>query len=271
MERFYTAAARTDAGAVKSVNQDNLLMRIAGTDADEILFAVLCDGMGGLKKGELASAKVVKAFDDWFGRKLPALTDRNVIPDLIRKQIRSEWDDIIQNCNEEIVDYAKAHVLNMGTTLTALLLWQDTFYLVHVGDCRIYEMSEKGIRQLTKDQTYVAREVMLGHMTPEQASNDIRRNVLLQCIGTDPVIEPYFGYGMIKKDAVYLVCSDGFWRIPSIDELYMECYEDLKALDWGKIRTDVNSLYMEEKLEKIIEQDKRCGERDNLSAILIKT
>ena len=57
-------------------------------------------------------------------------------------------------------------------------------YILHVGDGRVYEFTGKGTKILTKDQTYVAREAELGHMTVEQAKNDSRKSVLLQCIGS---------------------------------------------------------------------------------------
>jgi serine/threonine protein phosphatase PrpC len=64
--------------------------------------------------------------------------------------------------------------------------------------------------QLTKDQTFVAREVAAGRMTEEQAEVDSRRSILLQCIGASPVVEPDFIRGYVEENATYLLCSDGF-------------------------------------------------------------
>lgn len=56
----YLAIADTDIGNVKQTNQDSVLIKHGETEKGEILLAVICDGMGGLEKGELASTKVFK-------------------------------------------------------------------------------------------------------------------------------------------------------------------------------------------------------------------
>ena len=67
----YVATADTDIGISKDTNQDSVLIKHASTDKGEVLLAVVCDGMGGLSKGELASATVIRAFADWFDNELP--------------------------------------------------------------------------------------------------------------------------------------------------------------------------------------------------------
>ena len=69
---FYIAG-QTDVGIVKSTNQDSLLVKKITTDYGGMVFAILCDGMGGLAKGELASATVIRAFDEWAQNELPIL------------------------------------------------------------------------------------------------------------------------------------------------------------------------------------------------------
>ena len=68
MEWHYTVAAQTDAGTVKQVNQDSLTVKVANTSYGEAAFAVLCDGMGGLEQGEVASSVVVRTYEQWFLR-----------------------------------------------------------------------------------------------------------------------------------------------------------------------------------------------------------
>ena len=67
----YTVAADTDMGIKKSVNQDSVLVKHAETELGEIVLTVVCDGMGGLDKGELASATVIRGFANWFEQELP--------------------------------------------------------------------------------------------------------------------------------------------------------------------------------------------------------
>ena len=154
--------------------------------------------------------------------------------------------------------------------MTAFLAWQNDFYLMHIGDCRVYEFTDIAARQLTKDHTYVAREVALGHMTAIQARNDARRNVLLQCIGVNDIVTPDYVNGKICKNAAYLICSDGFWHVPPIEVLYRTCYRDMQMLDWSVGECDANDTCMERVLGGLASRSKQSGERDNLSAILIQ-
>ena len=66
MELHYTVAAQTDVGIVKKVNQDSLTVKVANTPYGETAIAVICDGMGGLEQGEIASAVVVRTYETLF-------------------------------------------------------------------------------------------------------------------------------------------------------------------------------------------------------------
>lgn len=265
MKKHYIVAAQTDKGIVKQVNQDSLTMKVAQVAGQEIAFVVLCDGMGGLAQGEVASAHVVKAFENWF---------YNIMPEWIQqgmdaRQLANMWKQIICSCNREIMAYAKQHAQNMGTTLTAILFLQDKYYLVHIGDCRVYEMTD-GIKQITRDQTYVAREVALGHMTKQQALTDSRRNVLLQCIGVKEQLEPVFMQGNVIQKATYLLCSDGFRHEISGQEMLQFCHANLWELAWEENkRNDINEA-MNQQLRYLVELNKNRNEKDNISAILIR-
>lgn len=68
---IYKIAAHSDVGIVKKTNQDSVLVKIAQTNHDKVCLCVVCDGMGGLADGELASATVIREFDQWFINKLP--------------------------------------------------------------------------------------------------------------------------------------------------------------------------------------------------------
>lgn len=160
--------------------------------------------------------------------------------------------------------------MNLGTTLTAILLAGQVYYILHVGDGRVYEFTGKGTKILTKDQTYVAREVELGHMTVEQAKNDSRKSVLLQCIGVNETLRPDFMMGEIPENAAFLVCTDGFWHEPPREVLYRTCYEDMQMLEWMPQNNKQNAASMQETLKGLASRSKQRGERDNLSAILIQ-
>ena len=158
----------------------------------------------------------------------------------------------------------------MGTTLTAMLFYADAYYIIHVGDCRAYELTSE-VFQLTKDQTFVEREVASGRMTREQAKTDSRRNVLLQCIGVKEEVEPEFIAGNLVPGACYLLCSDGFRHEVSRNEILAA----VEKMAWEPVRKQQpeNEIVtgMNKALNMLIEEAKTRGERDNISAILIQT
>jgi serine/threonine protein phosphatase PrpC len=252
----YIISAGTDAGLVKETNEDSLFVRAIRAGRERMVLAVICDGMGGLSKGEVASAALVDAFTYWMNSELPPLAPRYIEDGVIREQ----WDGVITRRNEEILDYGRRNGIALGTTVTAMLITDKRYYVANVGDCRAYEIKDE-LRQITNDQTVVAREVALGRITREEAEGDPRRNILLQCVGASETVTPEFFFGETKKDAVYMLCSDGFRHEITPRELY-------NAL---KPRRMAEAEAMKRGLGELIEENKRRGERDNISVIAIRT
>ena len=202
----FVATYHTDVGLTKKTNQDSLALKIVEIGNEKVAFGVVCDGMGGLSKGELASKEVIYAFCDWFDNVLLSDIENNKFNE---SRLVLQWNDVIQTQNRRLAEYGKMHNITLGTTISALLLFRDMYYIVHVGDSRIYLMNNK-VTMLTHDHSYVAREIAAGRMTEEQAKIDARRSVLLQCIGASPVVEPEFSKGKFEKNSVFALCSDGF-------------------------------------------------------------
>ena len=265
MEWHFTVAAQTDKGTTKAVNQDSLTVKVANTVFGEAAIAVVCDGMGGLEQGDVASSVVVRAYEQWFLKQLPRLLARGFSV----KELEQIWSQIANDCNTKIIGYSKEQRAPMGTTLTVILLIQGYYFISHVGDGRIYRMGA-GMEQLTMDQTYVAREVALGHMTPEQAENDSRRNVLLQCIGTMSSVKPDFLHGEFSDGETFLICSDGFRHKLNEMEIYKYCHTAFKGMEWSVEKRLDNSHIMNARIRYLIEMNKERGEKDNISAVLVK-
>lgn len=211
----YTATYNTDIGIRKSTNQDSVALRIVDTPNGQVAFAIVCDGMGGLAKGELASKEVIESFCRWFDEEFLAQIIEGSFSAL---RLRDDWNSIIQTENRLLGIYGSDNNIMLGTTVSAILMYKDEFFIVHVGDSRVYELVS-GVRILTKDQTFVAREIAAGRMTPEEAKVDPRRSVLLQCVGASATVVPDFLKGKIQKNSVYLVCSDGFRHQISEEEI----------------------------------------------------
>ena len=252
----FIVSAKTDVGNVKSTNQDSLSVKVLNTSQGRMVFAVLCDGMGGLEKGEVASASLVQAFDHWVNAILPVLLNEPLSDFVIQKQ----WEQIVADQNNLIKNYGVRHGVKLGTTVVAILLTQDRYYILNVGDSRAYEIVSS-MKQLTTDQTFVAREVALGNMTPEAALTDERRNVLLQCVGASDEIYPEMLFGNVCENAVYMLCSDGFRHEVHEDEMF------------AKFRPDVlyDAYTMDKHSVELIELNKFRKERDNISVVLIRT
>lgn len=249
----YMATADTDIGIKKQTNQDSILIKHGQCEKGEILLAVICDGMGGLKKGEVASATVVKKFSEWFDSELPfelKNLDMNIIAD--------KWSLLLKDLNLKIAEYGQQDGIRLGTTFTGVLFIDDQYLAVHVGDTRLYQL-DSGLKQLTTDHTFVAREIRRGNLTVEQAKKDKRRNMLLQCVGASERIEPEILTGTVQQGA-YMLCSDGFRHEISESEIY----ESLNPVNL------INKEAMHNNVKYLIEQVKKRNEKDNISAVLVK-
>ena len=253
----YLSAACTDVGIKKDTNQDSLTIKIANTLIGNIAMVVVCDGMGGLEQGEVASADVIKEFSAWFYNRLPLLLMGGIPQDTV---IRSEWNNIIQRKKKKIADYGKKHGISLGTTAVVGLFTDSRYYILNVGDSRAYEIQNQAY-VMTEDQTLVASEVRKGIITEEQAKIDPRRSVLLQCIGASPTVTPDMYFGDVKKDAVYMFCSDGFRHVISEQELVSFLGPQVS------VREDI----MEKNGYTLIEMNKQRNETDNISVAFIRT
>jgi len=253
MEYFYDFA--TNVGTKKEVNQDSIYVSEAQLLNGKAIIAVICDGMGGLSFGEIASGSVVATFSKWFEKDFPKLVNENRIT-----TIHDEWNNTIRRANHALVQYGNEHHTQLGTTLSAILIMPDmTYYTAHVGDSRIYKHSQNEVAQITEDQTFIAREISLGRMTYEEAQQDSRRNLLLECIGVTDSVNPIMGKGAVTVGDEFLLCSDGFRHMISAEEI-KECM-DKCAKDKKHIASTLN---------RFIGLNMKRGETDNITAIFIK-
>lgn len=250
----FLTAYGTDVGNVRETNQDSLCIKIAELGEEEIAFVVICDGMGGLNKGEAASGYVVRCFSDWFDRQLPEFLESHPPEDLAR-----HWTGMLQEQNRRLGEYASRQGIQMGTTATVILIMDGRYYGVHVGDTRLYGIGT-GISCITKDQTLAAREVERGTIPLREAEHDRRNNVLLQCVGASGTVEPEILMGSVEKDTVFLMCTDGFRHEVTKEELFQAFRPDALA----------SEEEMEQRIHSMIELVKERGETDNITALAIK-
>ena len=124
----YLVVADTDIGIRKQTNQDSLLVKYGNSEVGEVLLAVICDGMGGLDKGEVASATVIREFARWFHEDLPYELET-----LDMQVIGGKWSLMLKELNVKIAEYGKKINSRLGTTFTGILMAGHEYAAVHVG------------------------------------------------------------------------------------------------------------------------------------------
>ena len=185
----------TDVGCVREGNEDAVGH---WPHEDGLLFAV-ADGLGGHAAGEVASALALEV--------LAREMDRAPGNWALTKRLRRA----VQEANLEL--YNKAIVVpelrGMGTTLTASAVVGGTLVAAHVGDCRLFLWREGALTQLTKDHTWVWEQMQYGLLSPEDARNHPRRNMLTRCLGRELIV----GIDVLSMDLrprdIIVQCSDG--------------------------------------------------------------
>lgn len=249
------ASYYTDVGSVKEINQDSLSVKVVNSPRGKIVFALVCDGMGGLEQGELASKEVVVAFNNWFATQFAQMVAEN---SFTQESVDDQWQELIEAVNTRLSEYADNQGMMMGTTLSALLIYKGEYFICHVGDSRIYQINQS-VNQITQDHTLVAKEIEMGVLTEAEALVDPRRSILLQCVGASGVVEPQYEKGTITGETTFLLASDGFTHMISEEEIY-QYFRPEALTDKDKI-TDI--------CEKTTCLVKERGERDNITVIAV--
>ena len=244
----------SDVGIKRSVNQDSILVRKINSSSGSMAFACICDGMGGLSHGELASATVLYAFKSWTENELPCLTGTH----LSERIIFNQWETLIDECNSKIMAYGQNSDIVLGTTITALLITETDYYIANIGDSRAYIITDTA-RQLTKDHTFVQQEIDCGRMTPEEAEASKKSHILTRCVGAKPGVSPDFYHGEIQHDAIYMLCSDGFRHRISVEE--MAGYLSPRAID--------STEALKAAQEQLVELNMERRESDNISVVSV--
>ena len=255
----YVFSFVTTEGAVRKVNQDSLFINTAEFDGEEIFFAAVCDGVGGLSGGEKASAYVCKRMSEWFANDFAEhMRSRSSI-----LKIREAMDDRLHELNSRINDYAASRSSDMATTFTSLLIIPQLRHILiaHVGDSRLYRITDGSIDILTSDHSVVGQEVRNGIITEEMAEKDPRQNQLTNCIGAGLEDTSYdYSIADIDEDCCYMLCSDGFRKKISSDEI-QEYLAPSNNKDEKTITYNLECLK-----NKVMKR----GEKDNITALMVK-
>lgn len=203
----------THPGCVRTQNQDAL-----GVEAlsDDCVLAVVCDGMGGARSGNVASSLAVEVFT----QELKNSYRPNMEPDALDNMLRCA----VKLVNFAVYDQAGqfADFAGMGTTLVAALVEQNRVTIVNVGDSRAYYVNQDGIRTVTLDHSIVQMMVDRGELTAEEAKRYPGKNLITRAIGTDPSVECDLFHLEMTAGECLLLCSDGLSNLVDEQELLFE-------------------------------------------------
>ena len=253
-------AACTDKGAKRRVNQDACCIQVANTPFGEMVLAVVCDGVGGLSVGELASATVAYRFAQWFRQELPTLlTGMNPKKPVDFDAIQLVWGVLLANLNETIQAYGRTHSQMLGTTFSGILICGGQYLVGHVGDCRVYQIGARGMRQVTEDQTLLAKKLAAGEITPQEAKSFNQKHVILQSIGTEGLLKPVFYRGTCTESDLFVMCCDGAYR--KAEDAGIHTFFE------GADRTSEEAL--NKACQDMLKYDLSHGEKDNLTVLAV--
>lgn len=221
----------TDIGVKRKENQDNYWSALLSIDDQEAGVICLCDGMGGMNNGGLASRIVVEAVRDY------------IKTDIDFDGLR----DVIQQANTTIYEIGSNEQSPMGTTCTVLFCYDNKYQILHVGDTRCYLLRDNSFEPLTTDHSALKKYGITRKGNPSLYNK--YKNKLIRCVGAKPQVQIDYLEGEYFVGDTFFVCSDGLWHYLDDNDYYAEELFDLPDL----IKKCINS-----------------GETDNITAGILK-
>jgi len=235
----------TDIGNVRKQNQDYYDIIEFGQGC---LLAIVCDGMGGAKSGNIASALAIDVFVQELRRVHKAGMSKESIEQMLVSGAKL--------ANFTVYDQAKQfeEFDGMGTTLVAAYITGKKVTIVNVGDSRCYHVNREGIEQVTKDHSLVELMVQRKELTPEQARNYPGKNYITRAIGTETMVECDLFHLKLERGDALLLCSDGLSNIVDEQEILFEVVHG------------VNKEYC---CQRLLDIAKMRGAPDNVTSVLV--
>lgn len=242
---------KTDVGAKRKCNQDSF----AVFSKDGYFCAIVCDGMGGVKGGNVASGLAVKTFASYIKK---AFTERNA-DDFVETDIKRLLKFALDAANDAVYEKSgtDSELEGMGTTLVAVLNCLCGTFAVNVGDSRLYRQYDGVIQQVSTDHSFVQYLLEKGEITAKEAENHPNKNIILKALGVNSNVEgDYFRIDNYDK---LLLCTDGLTNHVSnsrINEIISGEYVQKKPSYKARV-------------EKLVAEANENGGLDNITAVLI--
>ena len=238
-------SAKTDIGLKRSVNQDAYGFKIISED---LAWAIVCDGMGGMAAGNIASEIAADHITNSFSE--------NLSPKLNEKQITTFLKAAVESANAAIYEKATNNdeLKGMGTTVVCAVVKENICFVAHAGDSRLYLFRDGTLIQMTSDHSVVQSMVDNGHLTEEEAKSHPNKNIITRALGVHKSVEVDITDFNIKDGDVILLCSDGLTN----------CVED------SEIVSILNNSEFERISELLIDKANSGGGIDNITAVALK-
>lgn len=234
----------TDKGMIRPNNEDFCDAR----QVDKFTVLVLADGMGGASSGEVASSVTVKSIFKYL--------DENLMRNLSLADIPKTLCDVIRRTNDAVFELSRSNdkFEGMGTTLEICVISQNTAYIAHIGDSRVYKISKDGsIKKLTKDHSLVEYMIDAGTITREEAASHPQKNVITRALGTAPETEADIISVFLEDGDIILMCSDGLSNMLTEEEL---------------VSVSLSEDTLSARAQKLVQMANDAGGKDNITVIL---
>lgn len=234
---MFDVAYQTDIGLKRSNNQDTIKV------CEGLGLCLVADGMGGHKGGEIASEMAADTVEAVIGQ----ANSFDSVEAWVKHAISQANKDIYLKAIDE------PELRGMGTTCSLVVVKDDMVHIGHVGDSRIYFVSDAEIRQVTIDHTLVEDLIKRGELKREDAKQHPKRNVITRAVGTDSDVEvDYSSYRVVDTEKV-LLCSDGLTG-------RVEDHEILEI---------VNNNSIDDAVKALIKLANDRGGADNISVVIM--
>ncbi len=236
---------KSDIGAVRSTNQDSFAV---GKISDDIVWAVVCDGMGGANGGNVASGEAVKIIKE--------KTENLVRPEsMSSEEISLFMVDAVKKANSRIYEMSQSDIEldGMGTTCDFVIVVNQRVHVAHVGDSRTYLIRNDRIIQITEDHSFVQEMVKQGQITQEEAERHPNKNIITRAVGVGDDVDVDYIETIYEKGDSILTCTDGLSNMVSS----------------GEILSVVLSNKIDEAVEILIERAVSEGGYDNITVTAI--
>ena len=233
---------KTDIGLVRETNQDAFSF---GSFDDGNCWAVVCDGMGGVSGGQVASEICVEKVSEAIKRSYRKGITLSSAKNLLTTAINAANSAVFKEAQENI------ELKGMGTTVVAVLVLGSIAVVAHVGDSRAYLINDE-INAITKDHSFVQLLIDTGKITEEEAKVHPDRNVITRAVGIEHVVDVEIDIVDINDNDKLLICTDGLnGYVPDADIL------------------KIIKEYGDSSTEKLVETANNAGGRDNVTVVML--